>query len=172
MKPADLASLLRLRRQREEKALNLVTARQSALARAEQEAQAANAAAAEHKSTSRDHEHQRLAGLIGRPMRAGEIANLQSSLNALADRHKDLVVAERQAVKRREERTAELTTAQAEFRKRHRQAEKLSALMSRLAMRQGRREAAIAESTTDELFTDRLAAGQANAQPASRNGDA
>lgn len=171
MKRGDFSKLLQLRRQREEKALNLLMARQRSLADAEKEAAAANAAVARHATEAREHERQRLAGLVGQSLRPGQLVSLQSSLNAKADHHRELIAAERQAIGRRDSRQAELTTARGDFRKRHGEAEKLSALMTQQAERAGRKAAAIAESAAEELYVGQHPNNQTPPRT-SENGDA
>ena len=171
MKRGDFSKLLRLRRQREEKALDLVMARQRSLAEAEQEAAAANAAVARHATESREQERQRLAGLVGQSLRPGQLVSLQSSLNAKADHHQELITAERQAIGRRHGREAELATARGDYRKRHGEAEKLSALMGQEAARAGRKAAAIAETAAEELYVGQHPNNQ-TPPLTSENGDA
>jgi hypothetical protein len=171
MKRGDLSRLLQLRRQREEKALNAVMARQRVLAEAEQKAAAASETVMRHASTSRDHERQRLAGLIGQSLRPGQLVSLQSSLNATADHHQELIAAEQEAIHQREGREAELATARGDFRKRHGEAEKLSALMKQQAAQAGRKAAVIAETVAEELYVGQHPNNQS--QPSTpENGDA
>jgi hypothetical protein len=171
MKRGDFSQLVRLRRQREEKALSLLLERQRVLAEAEREAAAANEAVSRHAKESRDHERQRLAGLVGQSLRPGQLVSLQSSLNATADHHQELIAAERQAMGRRESREAELATARGDYRKRHGEAEKLSALMAQEAERAGRKAAAIAETAAEELYVGQHPNNQTPPRT-SENGDA
>lgn len=151
MKHDDLGKLLHLRRQRETKAMNMLASRQHQLRHAEQQVAAASEAASEHERRAQDAERQRLAGLVGQELRSGQIAMLQSGLNAEADRHRHLTGLVRRAEDTRKDREAEVKTAQAEFRKRHRQAEKLLLLQTRLKAKASRRALAIAESAIDEI---------------------
>lgn len=151
MKRNDLSSLVRLRRQREQKAMNALVASQHRLRHAEGELAGATEAAAEHMRRSRDQERERLAGLVGQELRAGQIATLQSSFNAVADRHKLLSRTVERAEKAHQDRRGEVEAARGEFGKRHRQAEKLVLLQTRLKAKASRRELAIDETMTDEL---------------------
>ncbi|MGF1619765.1 MAG: hypothetical protein ACFCUR_04050 [Rhodomicrobiaceae bacterium] len=151
MKLDDLSNLLCLRRQRERSAEQLVRARQHRLQHAEAELAAASDAVANHERQAQKQERETLADVIGRKLRAGEITNLQSGLNAEADRHRDLADLRRRAEGLHQERQTELETAQADFRKRYRQAEKLALLQTRLMTKAQRRALAIAEAVTDEL---------------------
>lgn len=171
MKRGDFSKLLQLRRQREEKALDLVMARQRSLAEAEQAAAAANEAVARHATQARDQERQRLAGLVGQSLRPGQLVSLQSSLNAAADHHQELIAAERQAIGRRDSRAGELASARGDYRKRHGEAEKLSALMRQEAERAGRKAAAIAETASEEIFVGQHPNNQ-NPPQTPENGDA
>jgi chromosome segregation ATPase len=151
MKRDDLGNLLRLRRQREQKAIGVVAVRQHQLRHAETELEAANEAVTDHERQSRDQERKRLASLIGQELRAGQIASLQSGLNAEADRHRDLARGLRQAESNHQARQTELQAAQTEFRKRHRQAEKLSLLQAEVKAKGSRRSLAITEVEAEEL---------------------
>lgn len=151
MKRNDLSSLVKLRRQREQKAMNALAAKQHQLRHAEGELAAAAEAAMQNEQRSRDQERERLAGLIGQQLRPGEIATLQSSFNAAADRQRQFARQMQRAETSRRERQTEVDAAQTEFRKRHRQAEKLALFQARLKAKASRRELAITETMTDEL---------------------
>jgi hypothetical protein len=159
MKRNDLSSLVKLRRQREQKAMNALAMHQHQLRHAEGEVAAAAGAVAAHEQLARTQERERLAGLIGQQLRTGQIATLQSSFNATADHHRSLARLMQRAEKRRRERQTEVDGAQTEFRKRHRQVEKLVMLQARLKAKASRRELAISETMTDELAGARLAGG-------------
>ncbi len=150
MTPGDLAKLLRLRRHREEKAMNIVVARGNTLACAQQELAAANQAVLNHAQQSRLHEQQSLAQLMGHELHPHDLINLQSDLNAREDRRQDLLAAENQAIDRRDGCQTNLNTAREEFRRRHAQAEKMSGLIEQMQVRENRRQLMLAESASDE----------------------
>jgi hypothetical protein len=164
MKRDDLSALVKLRRQRERTAMNALAAKQHQLRHAEGEFVAAAEAAMQNEQQARDQERERLARLIGQQLRPGEIATLQSSFNAAADRQRQLTLQARWADRKRQERQTETDAARAEFRKRHRQVEKLVLLQARLQAKAARRELAITETMTDEL-AGALPAGDPPATP-------
>lgn len=155
MKLDDLSSLLCLRRQRERRAEQLVSAGKHRLRHAETELAAANEAVTNHERQAQEQERETLAGIVGRKLRAGEIANLQSGLNAKADRQNDLAGLRRRAEELHQKQQTELETAQADFRKRRNQAEKLALLQTRLNTKAQRRALAIDEAATDELHASK-----------------
>ena len=146
----DLAKLLRLRRHREDKAMNVVLVRGATLARAEQDMAVAKQAVVDHANHARDHERQSLGRLLGRTLHPHDLANLQSDLNARADQREDLLAAEQQAIAQRESCQSSLNDARSAFRKRHAQAEKLSALIVQEQQKDDRNQLIVAESATDE----------------------
>jgi hypothetical protein len=155
MKHQDLGKLLRLRRQRETKAMNELASRQHQLGHAASELAAAVEAASDHERRAQDAERHRLAGLVGQELRAGQVAMLQSGFDAEADRHKHLTGLVRRAEKTCKDREAEVEIAQVEFRKRHRQAEKLLLLQTRLRAKASRRGLAFAEAAVEEIASAR-----------------
>jgi hypothetical protein len=117
-------------------------------------------------------ERRRLSALMGRQLRASDLANLQSGLNALADRHKDLLVAEKEAAKSHEARLAEMETARTEFNQRYRQAEKLSGLIDHWDAKQSRRQLGLAEAQNEDLPGASPRPEQDHPSSDRRNGDA
>jgi hypothetical protein len=167
MTPADLDKLLRIRRQREENAMQAALARREALARAEAEAAEAAAAAAEHARQSLDRERMSLTGLLGQTLHPRDLVNLQSNLNARADEHRHLVADEQAAIGQREGCEADYEAARAEYRRRHGQSEKLSELITHERTKASRRQLILSEAASDEGY---LPGGPAHAIP--EDGDA
>lgn len=155
MKNRGIQKLIELRKLREEKAMKTLAIRQNAVRHAEEEVQAATLAIATHTQTARDQELTALAGLTGQELRASELINLQSSLNAAAYHHDELQDIERKAKKTCEETCIKRDAAQAEFWRHHRKKEKLSSLVRLRSDRRRARQLAISEEATEELRTDR-----------------
>ena len=147
----DLSRLHWIRKQREEKALKAVIARQSALLHAEQAAAEAEQASADQASRARDLERGALVALVGKELRRHDILNLQSSLDAAADDQQRLKAAEKQAAEARDARRGELEKARTLFRHHHREAEKLGQVVEKRNMQAARKRLVFAEASDDEL---------------------
>jgi chromosome segregation ATPase len=150
MTRTDLARLRRLRGKRKDMALQQLAASQTRLDAADSEATEAQAAAIEQAATARMREHALLNAQVGKQLRAGDIAELQMTLDALADHQAELRSAEQAAHDRRDAVHAELEAARAEFLRRHRDDEKLQALITGIEKREAPRRAAVSETTDDE----------------------
>lgn len=151
MKKDDLTRLHWIRKQREEKALKEVIARQSALLHAEQVAADAARASADHADSARERERGALVALVGRELRRHDILNLQSSLDATADEQEKLRAAAKHAAERRDARRGELEKARTVFRHHHREAEKLGQVVEKRNMQSARKRLVFAEASDDEL---------------------
>ena len=151
MKKDELARLHWIRKQREEKALKAVIARQNALLHAEQAASDAARASADHASSARERERGTLVALVGKELRRHDILNLQSSLDAAADDQQKLKAAEKQAAQNRDARRGELEKARTTFRHHHREAEKLGQIVKKRNMQAARKRLVFAEAGDDEL---------------------
>lgn len=150
MKKDDLARLHWIRKQREEKALKDVTARQGGLLRADRAAAEASAAVADHASNALKREREALGALVGKALRRPDILNLQSSLDAASDEHRTLEAAEQEAASQRDARRGELDSARTEFRRLHREAEKLAEIVEQRTMKAARRRLVFSEAADDE----------------------
>ena len=151
MKKDELARLHWIRKQREEKALKAVIARQNALLHAEQAASDAARASADHASSTRERERGTLVALVGKELRRHDLLNLQSSLDAAADDQQKLKAAEKQAAQNRDARRGELEKARTTFRHHHREAEKLGQIVKKRNTQAARKRLVFAEAGDDEL---------------------
>ena len=151
MKQDDLARLHWIRKQREDKALKAMSARQLALRRAERAAAEAAHASAEHARLAYEHERAALAALVGKDLRRQDILNLQSSLDAAADDQQRLNAAEQRAAQRRDASQAELEEARMVFRHHRREAEKLGQIVMERNSKAVRKRLVFAEASNDEL---------------------
>jgi FtsZ-binding cell division protein ZapB len=151
MTRTNLARLQRLRAKRKDMALKQFVASQTKFDAADSEATVAQAAAVEHAAMSRAREHNRLNAQLGKQLGTGDIADLQMTLDALADRQAELRTLEQAAHDRRDAVHAELEAVRALFLRRYRDDEKLQALIARVEQRQAPRRAAMSETTDDEF---------------------
>ena len=166
MKDETIRRLMDLRRLRKETALKILAVRQGAYMQAEAAVQKAEAAAGDHAQLAHNREQTALASFVGRQLRISELANLQSNLNAAADRQQELQENKREASKTRDVRQEEMKTSRSEFWRRHSKMEMLSSYIGQRRERQRRRQLAVAEAATEE-------APGTHASPAmSRNPDA
>jgi hypothetical protein len=171
MKKDDLARLHWLRKQREEKALNAVTERQGALARADKELSEAALAAVDHADAARVRELERLGALVGKELRRHDLLNLQSSLDAVVDQQRQLKTAEAAATRTRDAAQGELEDARNIFRRHRQGAEKLEQIVRQRSLTLARKRMAFSEAGDDEQYG--LSHQQGLAQPtASRSEDA
>jgi hypothetical protein len=171
MKKDDLARLHWIRQQREAKALRAVTQRHGVLVHAQQAADEASAATADHAARAQEHERQVLRALVGKELRRYDILNLQSSLDAAADEQRKLKTAEHEAGKERDAKRAELEEARGVFHHRRREADKLGQIVETRGAALARRQMALTEANDDELHL-RPASGPAHPLATSRSEDA
>lgn len=171
MKKDDLARLHWIRKQREEKALNAVIARQNALLHAERAAAEAARASADHASSIRDRERGALVAQVGKELRRPDILNFQSGLNAAADAQRKLKAVEKEAAQKRDARRSELEKARTIFHRHHREAEKLAQIVKKRSMELARKRLVFAEASDDELHR-RAVAEVIDPPAASRSGNA
>jgi hypothetical protein len=154
MKKDDLARLHWLRKKREEKALRAVIACHGALLHAEHAAAEARAAAADHATRSQDQERSALGALMGKEVRTNGLLSVQANLDAAADDQQRLNAAERQAAEERDARGSELERARAVFHRHYRDAEKLGQVVGKRNTELARKQLALSEASSDELYVD------------------
>jgi hypothetical protein len=151
-----LDKLMQLRRLREEQALNELAKREQETVRMQGEVEASAAALTEHKRSSSEREHSTLAQLMGQRLNTSRLVNLQSSLNASDDHRKILREKELEAQRGLKAKQEDVRRARSAFWLRHKQAEKLAALVGLEEARKARKQLA-ADEIEDEDINNRIA---------------
>jgi len=148
---ATIASLLALRRRRERRALEAVSAQMQRARAAEQAVAAAKEALQQHDVATDEREHALLAPLIGRPVPQPQIARMRRTLEVLAFDRGRLDAEQKTANAAQRSEAEALTEARAEFAARRRAASKLDGLHARAAKRHVLRQEAVAESEQESV---------------------
>jgi len=143
---ATIASLLALRRRREQRALEAVTAQMLRVRAAEESASAAAAALRQHDLLTDERERALLAPLIGRPVPQPQIARMRRAFDVLAVDRTRLEANRKAAEAAQRDAAAVLAKARVEFAERQRATCKFDGLHARAARRHLLREEAVAES--------------------------
>ena len=150
MKHAPLDRLLKLRRHREQKALEALTIRQGAHRRAKQDAEQAQTAVVQHAADSKEREHALIASLMGRDIRQAALQRLQDDLDIMAIEQSDLKKSAETAQKTLTERATELQKARKAYQDHHADVEKLKSLHNAEIARVARHRLVIEETIEED----------------------
>ena len=142
---ATIASLLALRRRRERRALEVVSAQMQRVRAAERAAAAATQALRQHDVLTDEREHALLAPLIGRPVPQPQIARMRRALEVLAVDRTRLEAEQKTADAAQRNEAEALAEARAQFAARRRATSKLGEVHARAAKRHVLREEAVVE---------------------------
>ena len=153
---SDLSRLLDLRKLREERTRAAVSIAASRLKDAEHAVSIADAEIEMHDRQTGQQEQRFFAAMGIRPVSENELGRSRDRLGISDQKREGLVVARNEAAAAVAEREAELAAAQAEWRQRLFERDKLAQVQDRLLRQQiGRRDAA-SELEAEEMSADRV----------------
>lgn len=150
-----LDSLIKLRRLREDRALEEIAAHEQEKLRTQHELAEAIEVLTEYERLSVERERTKLATLMGQRLAPSELTNLQSALNASDDHCTKLQEKRQWTQKSLKAKSEEAQKARALFLLKHRQSEKLQALADMMAAGEKRRRLAVTETEDEEAYNRR-----------------
>ncbi|MER8794526.1 hypothetical protein NKH75_09970 [Mesorhizobium sp. M0984] len=151
MKDREMITRLReLRRRREDRAREEVIKRHAALDRAAREGRQAASAVTEHLQRTVDAEYAAFGSLIGHPIKAASLHQLQGRFEIAARKTEQLRENEKMAGVAEQQRQAELSAARNDHREAMKALTKLDGVLEHLINRTARRCLALAELSEEE----------------------
>lgn len=150
MKKDSLSRLHEIRKRREEKARDVVIAKESERRRASIEVDRAVHNVQDHARSARDQEHEMIGSMIGKVFRAGALHNFQTNLDNLSHEQKNLAKIEMEAREALAEKSNEVKEARQQYTQQQRKTAKLSHVLKVHGKRLLRRQLGVMEAADDD----------------------
>lgn len=173
MKKNSLDRLHEIRKRREEKARDLLIAKEGERRRASDEVDQALHNMQDHARSARDQEHQMIGSMIGKVFRPNALLNFQASLDTLKERQKDLADLEARARQVLQEKGEDAENARQQYKQYQRKSAKLAHVLEVEGKKLLRRQLGVIEAADDEQNgTRRAQIGSATNSGSARNDNA
>lgn len=172
MKKKDsLSRLHEIRQKREEKSREVLIAKEGERRRANAELDRAAHHVKDHVASARDQEQQMIGAMIGKVFRPNALLNVQTSLDTLKERQKELAEIETQARQLLQQKSDEVRNARQQYQQHQRKSAKLFHVLETHGKRLLRRQLAVMEAGEDDQNGDRRAQNRPAANSGSTRND-